>query len=419
MTAVRHGKQKLLFPIRWISLTLLGAVLVLMGVQLHLGSSLLSTSTESPSDGPELDASKVTTTIALANSGVNDLELIRQYNISQMSLHERMRLRRSTQQAALTLNKNQPENVGVPRQRSVSRAVQKLRTQAPTGGAFIHMGKTGGSAISLLLRHGCHSFMPHPCRQVPDESVASKLIESYYHVPDFALLQRAHHDFYFISTRDPFDRLVSAFVYQHVKNIDARGDIDIKDKREKYAVASSCFDSLESFVLLLDGNHSDFYYPYSQNDVVPQPCKDFARAVFHGRVRIFSHLFFTFRRVLSFMPNVTHEVIYASRQNSLWEDWTRINQLLGQNTLVKIPLEQAKQARNISLLVDGNLPLTRNLSDAATQILCRALQEEYDAYFLWLRLARNLSEEDYQQESVKIKRRCPKIVVKAHSVKQL
>ena len=48
-------------------------------------------------------------------------------------------------------------------------------------GAFIHVGKTGGSTLSLLLRNGCHSWVPKPCRQIPDESVASKLISDYYH----------------------------------------------------------------------------------------------------------------------------------------------------------------------------------------------------------------------------------------------
>lgn len=48
-------------------------------------------------------------------------------------------------------------------------------------GAFIHMGKTGGSSISLLLRNGCHSFMPKPCRTVPLETIVSKLVGTYYH----------------------------------------------------------------------------------------------------------------------------------------------------------------------------------------------------------------------------------------------
>jgi hypothetical protein len=50
-----------------------------------------------------------------------------------------------------------------------------------TNGAFIHMGKTAGSSVSLLLRNGCHSFMPKPCRTVPLETIVSRLVGTYYH----------------------------------------------------------------------------------------------------------------------------------------------------------------------------------------------------------------------------------------------
>lgn len=96
--------------------------------------------------------------------------------------------------------------------------------QSPNGGAFVHMGKTGGSTLSVLLKNGCHSYVPHPCRNISssDESIASELVESYYHVPDFGLLQQSKHDFYIITTRDPFDRVVSSFTYEHYLNRVAR-----------------------------------------------------------------------------------------------------------------------------------------------------------------------------------------------------
>jgi hypothetical protein len=65
--------------------------------------------------------------------------------------------------------------------------------QRPDGGAFVHMGKTGGSALSILLRNGCHSWMAHPCRNITNETIASELIESYYHVPDFGFLRQSQH----------------------------------------------------------------------------------------------------------------------------------------------------------------------------------------------------------------------------------
>jgi hypothetical protein len=47
-----------------------------------------------------------------------------------------------------------------------------------TPGAFIHVGKTGGSTLSGYLMNGCHSFVPKPCggpsRNIMNESYISK-----------------------------------------------------------------------------------------------------------------------------------------------------------------------------------------------------------------------------------------------------
>jgi hypothetical protein len=41
---------------------------------------------------------------------------------------------------------------------------------------FIHIGKTGGSTITTMLRNGCNSFASGPCRNVTNESAISKLV---------------------------------------------------------------------------------------------------------------------------------------------------------------------------------------------------------------------------------------------------
>jgi hypothetical protein len=41
---------------------------------------------------------------------------------------------------------------------------------------FIHIGKTGGSTITTMLRNGCNSFTSGPCRNVTNESAISKLV---------------------------------------------------------------------------------------------------------------------------------------------------------------------------------------------------------------------------------------------------
>ena len=48
--------------------------------------------------------------------------------------------------------------------------------EAPVGGAFVHVGKTGGSTLAGFLRNACHSYIPKPCGVIPNETLVSKLI---------------------------------------------------------------------------------------------------------------------------------------------------------------------------------------------------------------------------------------------------
>ncbi len=96
-------------------------------------------------------------------------------------------------------------------------------------GAFIHVGKTGGSTLSRHLSWGCHSFVKKPCagKTIDHETIASKTT-TYYHTPDFDILlddsKRSLYKFYVFSIRDPFERSVSVIstntqkMLRHVNN---------------------------------------------------------------------------------------------------------------------------------------------------------------------------------------------------------
>lgn len=281
----------------------------------------------------------------------------------------------------------------------------------------MHMGKTGGSTLSLLLRNGCHSYMAHPCREVDHESMASKLIESYYHVPDFGLLRQSHHDFYLITTRDPLDRTISAFVFEHIRNKDARDETIDEFKRPKYEWAYQCFPTLQSFVDLLGDGDQDpstqFRYPYSQAMVVADSCTDLARAAFHGRVKIYSHLFFSFQRIGTLIPQINRQTLYVTRQEHLWDDWRAVNEALGQTDgPAYIPPHQ-EEVRNTTVLeLQDRLPVTRELNERGREMLCRALEEEYQAYFWFLGHAKNLSPHDISQSIAHAKKNCPNVVIR-------
>ena len=276
-------------------------------------------------------------------------------------------------------------------------------------GGFVHIGKTGGSSLTGVIRNACHSFMPHPCSVVANETLASKLLTSYYHVPDFHRIPQSQHDFYLVTLRDPFSRAVSTFVYEHFLNRKARGDrIRPVGQRRELEKGYRCFPTLESFVKHLEGNSSDFIWLEGDKKVIGDvSCRDLARASIHGQVRLFEHYFFNFQRIKALMPTPTPETIFVTRQELLWEDWTAINAALGQTEGVTIPARRA-QDRNFSHM---ELPVTKDLSAAGTETLCTALQAEFDAYLWFLRRGANVLPSELEEAIDRIRKRCPNVTI--------
>lgn len=289
--------------------------------------------------------------------------------------------------------------------RNQQRKVPLPTKQSPFGGAFVHVGKTGGSALSVLLRNGCHSFLPHPCRNVTSESIASQKIQSYYHLPDFNFLPQSHHDFYLLTLRDPMDRAISAFTFEHIANKRARGEGIEPVKIRKLEFAYQCFPTLEVFVSFLEGNATDFNYPYHPS-IIRKPCKDLARAALFGVVRPFNHFFFNYAHVYSLLPNPGELTYYVTRQEHLYEDWVRINQELGQEKVILPAQVDLKQVRNVTKIV---VPVTRDLSNHGTLTLCKALESEYKLYFWFLKMARNIHDEDLQASLDRAIGKCPNL----------
>ncbi|KAL7469668.1 hypothetical protein ACHAXS_009924 [Conticribra weissflogii] len=114
--------------------------------------------------------------------------------------------------------------------------------------AFVHIGKSGGSTISLLLRNGCHQSVDgKPCEKrrwekYPGspgkvETIASKRIQFYLHTP--AALSGKLAEYYSRITsivmvgRDPLERFISAYLVSHPKNVDA------VNRRNQQAIADA------------------------------------------------------------------------------------------------------------------------------------------------------------------------------------
>lgn len=288
-------------------------------------------------------------------------------------------------------------------------------------GGFIHMAKTGGSTISLQLRNGCHSFVDHPCRTVANETIASRKISKYYHIPDFSRLQEPQeHDFWVISLRDPLDRTTSSFVYVHPRNLAARGEFSNLRRELKLQTKFlyRCYPTLESFATYVGDHPRQYKLPIPMHGrATARHCRHLARAMLQSQVRISPFFFFGYQTILKYMkhgqntkPRLLERhrrkepVFLAIRQPHLVEDFRSVNLLLGQDPQ-SLDLVQDK-VRDMS---NQTLPVHRSLSPLGQANLCRALEGEYRAYVWFLERARNLSGDDVRQAREYAAQQCPQL----------
>lgn len=267
-------------------------------------------------------------------------------------------------------------------------------------GAFVHIGKTGGSSLSQHLRYGCHSFALNRCKErLPGNETESYLsrITSYYHVPDFGRLHKSrHHDFFAITIRDPFSRFLSVFTFMHPQNVRARKGCN----REfcKTGSAWECFPSVNDFAWHLASNGTSKSIDgnlTSQIRIQDSPanesvhtlnCSEVAQQWIGGdQVDAPAHFRFGTRTVVDeYLPpgSVFNSTILVIRNEYLWEDWIATNEWLGQEkgTVATFPLDAVRDFSQLKL------PVTKELSDDSRQILCTFLQDEYRAYLQVLRM---------------------------------
>ena len=128
----------------------------------------------------------------------------------------------------------------------MNRTIQQRPLPPNTPGAFLYVGKAGGSTVSLVLQNGCHSFIRKPCakRQHWEDGTRNETyvgaLTTYIHTPDFHRMgqtpQYSNFDFYVIMVRDPFSRFLSAFTYMHPGN----GFVGIGN-RKKFGTLSGTF----------------------------------------------------------------------------------------------------------------------------------------------------------------------------------
>ena len=277
-----------------------------------------------------------------------------------------------------------------------------------TPGAFLHLGKTGGSTLCSQLRNGCHSWAKKPCHIPTNESLVSHLT-TYYHVPDFEKILHQHsYDFYVWTARDPFSRTASAYTYVHPANLRKERRKYWKQVRNAVARAYSCFPTFEEFATAIGDDPEHFDYPYSPTGPVNiTNCTNLARAVMHSKVKNLEHQYFNTKKIiesLSSPSELRNKTVLVVRNEYMWQDWTTLNEWLGQEShIATFPQVHLRD------YASSNLPVGRNITTLGRERICRALRPEYEAYLRIISLAANLGENEKEDTLAIARGNCPSL----------
>ncbi len=229
--------------------------------------------------------------------------------------------------------------------------------------AFIHVGKSGGSTISVLLRNGCMTAVDGiPCEsdrwlKIPnqtEETIASKRILFYLHTPH---VDKGNMTGYYqrissvvVVARDPLERFISAFLARHPRNLDMMrkrnsqtralaeamgieppvwakpiwGDGDVEMDQESRAAYLGCYPSVDELALCADPMlettlRSSRVYTTSihwtkrgkrYSREVGFNCSETCRDVLTGKNKYILHVRYNYEAYCEFTVVGTHGIIY-------------------------------------------------------------------------------------------------------------
>ena len=300
--------------------------------------------------------------------------------------------------------------------------------------AFIHIGKTGGSTISMNLARGCREENMRHCRetfqskfcsgQVCYQTATSRRVERYFHMEDIPPNKIRRFTTIVTVVRNPITRFMSAFAYQHPDNALVTNVTINKQSKQKY----SCFPSLH-YLLRAGMGHAEIpwnmaYMRYErskqlrgivlkQNDEqsFKYNCTEMALVAFghYHNVSLWqSHMSWNYRQYYQSMP-IDKELI-VMRDKDLYNDWVKINDLLSgddiSNLLNEAPPPPFKEnVRNVSSNYHKKEKWTAQTPEEQ-QWLCWLLSDEISKYIMILSRAINLNDDDLLEALVDVNEKC-------------
>ena len=311
--------------------------------------------------------------------------------------------------------------------------------------AFLHIGKTAGSTISVNIRNGCHECCMQSCSGrvdgwIVNETIASQRIRSYYHMEYIPQDKLNEITTIITAVRNPITRFVSAFAYEHPFNSNsANVELRINTSHGKLKTEQfTCFPKLHYLVNAAAGKarihynkahlaamrelsknartrkavgkfHSRPKRVHEKDIIQPIDCTELAKLTFSvnkisteikqsvldGSHPFLNHMTFDYRQYYQSMP--PEKELLVLRQENLWNDWNDLNILLGKvnpkyHNWPAVPPFQGVE-RNVSHQYE--FQERWKLHDRQDQHwLCHLLRDEIRTYLMIIMRAVNLNEDD-------------------------
>lgn len=264
------------------------------------------------------------------------------------------------------------------------------------GLALVHIGKTGGSSISMNVRHGCHAWWkekynhgkcpPEYEARVPYESEISNQVLDYWHMHRVPV---DRYSSFLVTVRDPVDRIASFFPAVFKEYLHRRFHRRKQTKCDKYIqVFFKCFKSVNKLAESLPGPK---VAPESLEAVAD--CPSMAWRSIRGEESCASHLTYNYQFYAGSIvdhkpaPGCTAKKTFVLRTKHLAEDWPRIDTMLG-GSGARWPGTKERSSHNS---IGGHAATNRTFSPVGIANLCRALGPELEVHAKLINSAVNLN----------------------------
>jgi len=257
--------------------------------------------------------------------------------------------------------------------------------------AFIHIGKSGGTTASKMIRRRCTLKKESSCAEyvakneinnIPHkETQISLQVQEYYHTRKPNVTK---YESFIVTVRHPIDRMLSWYLHHHPKNK------LIPNRTLNHFF--HCFDQVDDLATVgLKENKGS--------------CSRVAHRCIRGNYVRCHHMYLNYHfytNELLQQESKNSKEIFVLRTEHFWEDWQSINSMLDGSNITRTKHHTHRERRKNKILVTNRTISKEGMSNA-----CRVLCEEIQLYKKLIEKAVNLNKHDKMISFIELNKTCP------------